>query len=329
MPSNWSILIGVLFLMIPTPFLSSSQDFRIIAHRGASGYVVEHTVASTAMAHAMGVDFIEQDIVFTRDRVPVVLHDLTLETNTDVAHRFPDRGREDGRYYVVDFTAEELRQLRKGERNHPLFRRAVYPSRYPSGDYAFPLLFLDEAVRLIKGLDRSTGRTTGFYVELKHPEFHLQQGMDPVPLFMEALREAGALDGEAPCFIQCFHPETLQRIRKLYGRELTLIQLIGKNRWQEGSTDFEALLTEEGIRSIARYADGIGIPLDDLVEFADGELRWKPVKDHAQSRGLLIHPFTLRKETVPAGYTYEQVLAFLAGEGGVDGVFTDFPDIRP
>ena len=88
----------------------------VIAHRGASGYLPEHTLAAKAMAHAMGADFLEQDVVLTADGVPIVLHDIYLEATTDVEQRFPDRSRPDGRFYAIDFTLAEIRTLSAHER---------------------------------------------------------------------------------------------------------------------------------------------------------------------------------------------------------------------
>lgn len=87
------------------------QDKLVIAHRGASGYLPEHTIAAKAMAYAQGADFIEQDLVMSKDDHVIVLHDHHLETVTDVRDVFPGRARADGRYYVIDFTLAELRQL--------------------------------------------------------------------------------------------------------------------------------------------------------------------------------------------------------------------------
>src|SRR5687767_9176819 len=88
----------------------------VIAHRGASGYLPEHTLEAAAYAHALGADFIEQDVVLSKDDVLVVTHDIHVDTTTDVAARYPDRKRADGRYYAIDFTWEELKALRVHER---------------------------------------------------------------------------------------------------------------------------------------------------------------------------------------------------------------------
>lgn len=304
------------------------SGFDNIAHRGASGYLPEHTAVSSAMAHGMGADFIEHDVAFTRDGVAVVIHDIVLDTTTDVAARFPDRARADGRFYLIDFTMEEVRELRKGERFNISDGTAVYPKRYPVGRFDFPLMTLGEGIALIAGMDASAGRITGLYPELKRPEFYLQNGLDPVPLFMAALEAAGALEGQRPCFIQCFHAGTLKRIRADYGEDLSLIQLIGENAWEESSDDYDAMRTADGLAEIASYADGIGLPLARIVENRDGALTWRPLKAMIQAQGLTLHPYTVRKETLPEGVSMEEMMAFLAGPDGVDGVFTDFPDYR-
>ena len=103
----------------------------VIAHRGACAYLPEHTLAAKAMAHAMGADYIEQDVVLSRDGVPLVLHDIQLDCTTDVAARFPERARENGRYYAADFSLEEIRRLQLHERTPTGSNRQIYPGRFP------------------------------------------------------------------------------------------------------------------------------------------------------------------------------------------------------
>ena len=105
----------------------------VIAHRGASGYLPEHTLEAKVLAHAMGADFLEQDVVLTKDDVPIVMHDIQLETISDVARRFPDRQRTNGHYYALDFTVAEIKQLHANERINPKTGKAVYPNRFPLG----------------------------------------------------------------------------------------------------------------------------------------------------------------------------------------------------
>ena len=113
--------------------LPAFADKVVVAHRGASGYLPEHTLASKAMAYAMGADYLEQDVVMTRDGALMVMHDLTLERTTDVEQRFPERAREDGHFYVVDFTLDELRQLRISEPTVVVDgeTQPQYPTRFP------------------------------------------------------------------------------------------------------------------------------------------------------------------------------------------------------
>ena len=128
--------------------LANAQPI-VIAHRGASGYLPEHTLEAKAMAHAMGADFIEQDIVLTKDDVPVVMHDIYLDTISDVAARFPGRHRANGRYYALDFTLAEIKQLQATERFSEKTGRQVYPKRFPKGASSFQIPTLEEELQFI------------------------------------------------------------------------------------------------------------------------------------------------------------------------------------
>ena len=174
---------GVVAAMAAAP----SSPKLVIAHRGASGYLPEHTLPAVAMAHALGADYIEQDVVLSKDNVPMVLHDIHLDTVTDVARRFPDRKREDGRYYVIDFTLAELKQLNASERFDPKTGLAVFPTRFPVGKGSFQIPTLEEELQLIQGLNTSTGREAGVYPEVKEPAWHRTQGRDLSPILLESL----------------------------------------------------------------------------------------------------------------------------------------------
>ena len=139
-----------LLLAATLPLLAQGGAPIVIAHRGASGYLPEHTLEAKVMAHAMGADFIEQDIVLSKDDVPVVLHDITVDTVSDVATRFPDRQREDGRYYALDFTLAELKQLRVTERFNAKTGRQVYAQRFPKDQSSFQIATLEEELQLIQ-----------------------------------------------------------------------------------------------------------------------------------------------------------------------------------
>ncbi|MBT6330596.1 MAG: glycerophosphodiester phosphodiesterase, partial [Kordiimonadaceae bacterium] len=143
------IVLGLSF--ISTAF---AADKVVIAHRGASGYLPEHTIAAKAMAYAMGADYIEQDVVMTKDGRLVVLHDHLLDRVTDVQEKFPDRKREDGRYYVIDFTYAEIRTLNVSERyriDENGEKVAVFPGRFPLNKSNFKVHTLEKEIELIQG----------------------------------------------------------------------------------------------------------------------------------------------------------------------------------
>lgn len=301
----------------------------VIAHRGASGYLPEHTLVAKAMAHGLGADYLEQDVVLTQDGVPVVLHDEHLDTVTDVARVYPRRARADGRYYVMDFTVAEIRRLAVHERRDLATGRAAFPKRFPT-DLALPLRVstLDEEVTLIRGLNASTGREAGLYVELKAPAFHRRSGFDIERAVLEVLRRHGYTGRASKVYLQCFDPGSLERLRRMTA--LRCVQLIGLNEWKEvPGVDYDAMFTPAGLARIARYADGIGPSIGQLASVRGGKLVLRTdVVREAHRLGLAIHPYTFRVDQLPAGVASpERALDVLFGGLGVDGVFTDFPDV--
>ena len=149
----------------------------VIAHRGASAYLPEHTLPCVAAAHTLGADYIEQDIVLSRDGVPMVLHDIYLESTTNVAQQFSDRCRNDGRFYAIDFDLAELKSLKVHERVDDQ-GSAVFANRFPVADLQLRIPTLSEEITLIEGLNKSRGTHTGYYIEFKSPAFHAAAGLD-------------------------------------------------------------------------------------------------------------------------------------------------------
>lgn len=305
----------------------------VIAHRGASGYLPEHTLAAKAMAHAMDADYIEQDVVLSRDGIPVVLHDVYLESTTDVAQRFPGRAQADGRFYAMDFLLEELRQLKVHERSSQDgegSERAVYPGRFPLAPALFGIPTLAEEIDLIAGLDRSRGRTTGLYVELKGPNLHMARGMDIATIVLSVLAEKGYADRPQQVYLQCFDGPTLKRLRHEIKTPLPLIQLIGENSWGEDSdSDYDYMRSPAGLAEIASYAHGIGPWLAQIYmgRSPAGEVLLSELVNRAHALGLAVHPYTFRSDELPAGVEdFNELLDIFFKRAGVDGVFTDFPD---
>lgn len=316
-------------VLLQAAFAMSAEPPLIIAHRGASAYLPEHTLAAKALAHAMGADFIEQDVVLTRDGVPVVLHDVHLEATTDVAARYPDRGRDDGHYYALDFTLAEIRSLRAGERLAP-DGSAVFPQRFPKGAPFLAVPTLAEEIALIDGLNHSRGVTAGLYIEMKGSAFHRAEGLDLPAAVLRVLEETGWSERGDTVFLQSFEPEVLRRLRFELKTRLPLVQLIGDNAWaEEGAVDFDAMRSDAGLDEIARYADGIGPWLMHLYRGTDatGTPLLTDLVARAHERGLLVHPYTFRADQLPPGIAgFEELHRLFLLDLGVDGIFTDFPD---
>jgi glycerophosphoryl diester phosphodiesterase len=301
----------------------------VIAHRGASGYLPEHTLEAVAMAYAMGADYIEQDVVLTKDDRVIVLHDIHLEAVANVAQVLPQRARSDGRYYAIDFTLAEIKALQVNERIALPAGSAVYPKRFPVGWSRLEIPTLEEEIMLVQGLNKSTGREVGIYVELKAPAWHLREGKDLAKIVVEILERYGYRDQQAAAFIQCFDPATLKRLKFEMNVALPLVQLLGENNWNEAAVDYERMRTPAGLTEIAAYARGIGPWLHHLVLGKDkaGKLNISSLARDAHALGLLVHPYTFRADEFPDVFaSFDEMLRTFFFEIQVDGVFTDFPD---
>lgn len=333
--------------MVPFSVLpAAAQEKIVIAHRGASGYLPEHSLPAKAMAHAMGADFIEQDLVLTRDNRLVVLHDLYLDAVTDVARVFPDRERSDGHFYTIDFTLAELRRLAlterlviKDGRSQPRF-----PGRFPPGQSSFRISTFEEEIELIQGLNRSTGRNVGLYPEIKSPAFHRHEGRDISRAVLDVLKSYGYTGRDDRIYLQCFDPEELRRLRQILlperGMDLKLVQLIAETRW--GTTQVyrdgkivpynsDWMQAPGAMPKIAAYADGIGPWAAMIVKenSTPEKIAFSAMVEEAHAAGLVVHPYTFRveKEYLPAyAADFEDLLGIFFYRAGVDGVFTDFPD---
>jgi glycerophosphoryl diester phosphodiesterase len=298
----------------------------VIAHRGASGYLPEHTLPAKALAYAMGADYLEQDVVATRDDQLVVLHDIHLDRVTDVARRFPGRNRSDGRYYVRDFDMDEIRSLKVHERTNPDGSR-VYPGRFDSAGEPFRVHTFAEELEFINDLAAAAGRPVGVYPEIKAPEWHRNEGVDITPQFLEILERAGYRSHDDPVYVQCFDPRELVRIRKTLGSPLKLVQLIGDPRDNDPRLDWNTLLTRPGLDQLATVVDGIGPWIQSLYTVQGGRVSPAPVVEQAHAVGLAVHPYTFRLDELPPGFdSFEALVQFCARDLAIDGLFTDFPD---
>lgn len=314
-------------LLVFLLFLHTASVFAIdiIAHRGASGYLPEHTLEAATLAFAQAPDYIEQDVVLTADNIPVVLHDIHLETVTNVEQIFPDRARPDGRFYTKDFTLSELRTLRVHER-HDRAGEQVYNDRYQGSQANFTIASLEEHIELIQQLNRVMDRNIGMYIEIKSPRWHKQQGADISSIVLNVLREKGMLKSERNLILQCFDFSENQRIRNMLGYKGKLVQLVAENSWKESQTDFDWLLSEDGLDEVAEVADGLGPWIPQLFAEKNKPSGFGKVSDwvsQATSRGLFIHPYTYRSDADIENIPGPALLKRLTKDVRIDGIFTD------
>jgi glycerophosphoryl diester phosphodiesterase len=290
----------------------------VIAHRGASGHRPEHTLEAYRLAVEMGADYIEPDLVATKDGVLIARHENEIGGTTDVADRFPDRRRQktiDGQslagWFTEDFTLAEIKTLRARERLP--FRSHDYDGRFQIPTFA-------EVIALAQQLGAARKRPVGVYPETKHPSYFRSIGLPLEEPLLAALEKHGWNTREAPVFIQSFEQANLRELRKK--TRVRLVQLAAT----------PALVSDAALKDIAGYADGLGPEKRLLIPVAaDGSLGAPTdVVARAHAHGLAVHVWTLRVESqfLPAGYKGNAVAEFERfRELGVDGVFTDFPDV--
>ncbi|MGB5335825.1 MAG: glycerophosphodiester phosphodiesterase [Woeseiaceae bacterium] len=301
----------------------------VIAHRGASGHLPEHTFAAKALAYAMGADYLEQDVVATRDDALVVLHDIHLDRVTDVARRYPERKRDDGRYYVRDFDLADIKRLRVHERVKP-DGTPVYPGRFSDTDEVFRVQTFAEELEFVRSLVATNGRPVGIYPEIKRPEWHRSEGVDITPEFLRTLRDYGYTEHADRVYVQCFDARELRRIRHELGCRLKLVQLIAEDSWGEAPTQFALLRTKRGLQRLAGTVDAIGPWLRRAYRLRkrDGRLTSSGLVKRAHDAGLAVHPYTFRSDELPEGFdSFEALLGYFIDQLAVDGLFTDFPDL--
>jgi len=347
----------------------------VIGHRGgATGYLPDHTLENYALGIELGADFVEPDLVMTRDGHMIARHEPNIKTTTDVANHpeFAGRrrtaivdGAEDEGWFASDFTLAEIKTLRAIQ---PL------PERPQQFNGRFQIPTLEEIIAFVKRKSKEKDRTIGIYPEIKHSTYHKALGLPLEAPLVRVLRAAGWDHRDAPVFIQSFEQSNLKELRRM--TRIRLVQLIDANDVNaDGSLDYTApfdrpfdwtasgdpkllartfgfLVTEDGLREVATYADGIGpwkryivssaaVDLnhdgkvgdengDGNVDEADRVLLAPTnVVQRAHAHGLLVHTWTFRNEQKRlvsnyAGNPVNEYLQFY--QLGVDGVFADFAD---
>jgi glycerophosphoryl diester phosphodiesterase len=339
--------------MTASPGEADTRPF-VIAHRGASGYVPEHTLPAYFLAIQQGADYVEPDLVITRDGALVARHENEISGTTDVASRaeFADRkatrdvdGESVTGWFTEDFTLAELKTLRARER-----LPALRSTRY---DAVFAIPTFDEVLELVAAADaqraataRAAGRPVppriGVYPETKHPSYFERRGLSFDERMLDSLRRFGYTRRADPVCLQSFEVTNLKNLR---GKtDLCLVQLVAPSGQPFDFTlagvarDYLALMSPPGLREVAGYADAIGPHKWMVVDFSEGPPRDTGLAARAREAGLGVHVWTLRAENefLPAdlrwpgdaathGDLAREIHALL--DAGVTGFFSDHPDL--
>jgi glycerophosphoryl diester phosphodiesterase len=315
-------IIGLVFLMAMGAVMISpalAEEKLVIAHRGASGYLPEHTLEAYAMAYGMGADYVEPDLVLTKDGVFICLHDIHLERTTNVEEVFPDRAREDGRWYAADFNLSEIKRLQVYERANA-DGTPVFAGRFPQNKSDFEIPTFAEMIELIHGLNRASGRNVGIYPEIKSPTWHAAEGLPMEEKLLDILAQYGYEGPDACVYVQCFENHSLKMMRTDLGTELPLVQLADTGNNSDTGENYSSMVTQEGLKEIATYADGVG-PYKMYIEANPELVQW------AHDDGLQVHTWTMRVDSLPEKYSnFTDELNQFYFVYGVDGLFTDFTD---
>jgi glycerophosphoryl diester phosphodiesterase len=306
----------------------------VIAASGAGKNLIEHSLPAATLAAAMGVEYLELHVVMTADDQLVVFHDLTLDRLTDVAQVFPDRKRQDGFSYVIDFTLDELRRL-----------RLLGPANGISNEFPLVLAIptLAEELRLLRRLETILNRQLGIFLEIRQPWFHLQAGKDISVATLDTLARFRYTAVNNKLYLQCFDPDELQRIHGQLMQErqmsLPLVQLIGANDGLETKQEhqgnlepynYDWLFTNTGLRMVASYAVAIALPTGALVD-QDGNLPLATYVSEAHRHGLMVLAFSVDAiAKYPAfAANLPALVEYYFSRAGIDGVYTDtFVDVQ-
>jgi glycerophosphoryl diester phosphodiesterase len=333
----------------------------VIGHRGASGFLPEHTLQAYKLAIKLGADYIEPDLVVTKDGVLIARHEPLLgdsnpattgdSTNVGEIPKFASREKTlnlDGvpttGFWASDFTLAEIKEL--GARQ----TRSGRPTEF-NGQFKVPTL--QEIIRLVKNRSRKLGRRIGIYPETKHPTFHQDLGLPLEQRLVDVLKKNGLNSRRAPVFIQSFEQANLKQLNSM--TRVRLVQLMDANDTDANGNPtyappfdrpydwtvsgdpvlmartFGYFATNEGLDEVKTYADGIGpwkVYIIPITGGGGGDPKTPTdLVARAHARGLLVHTWTFRDDAFPSGFLggpVEELLAFYRQK--VDGVFADFPD---
>ena len=319
-------------LAISLPVFLNAKPL-VLGHRGACGYRPEHTLASYQLAIDMGADYIEPDLVSTKDGVLIARHENEISETTDVAVKFPDRkttktidGKAITGWFTEDFTLKEIKTLRAKE-------RLAFRDQSFNGQFEIPTF--KEVIELAQSQGKKLKRTIGLYPETKHPTYFQSIKLSLEEPLAKELKAAGLNKKSSAVFIQSFELGNLKKLKTLTKNKLVFLiddpEVVPADFLASGDKrTYLQLMTPEGLKEIKKTADGIG-PYKRYILPTEKEAKPSPTPlvKMAHAVGLLVHPYTFRSEEQYLLKEYKndpqaEYLEFFAL--GVDGLFTDFPD---
>jgi len=322
---------GFFLILIGLVFSSSPATAKlVIAQGGASGYLMEHSLPAIAMAVVMDTDIIKIDTVLSADNEVIVAGSPKIQNNTNVGEIFPDRKRDDGQFYALDFSLEEIRQLtlRDPARRFPegLQPRLTIPT-------------LEEVLSLVEALNKSLEKNTRIAIELKQAWLHRKEGRDLSSPVLRILQQYGYSSPDDTLLLMSYDAAELSRIKKELlpgmGMDVKLVQLIESNEGQENMTEewgewnsynYDWMFSKSGLRSLTSSVTAIGLPKYMLAD-SEGQLLLDDFVKNAQQLGTMILTFPIEKDTakrVPFVQNFNEELEFFYFTVGVDGVITAF-----
>ena len=313
-----SYLLSFLLLISLAGSLCATEKI-IIAENGGGNEFLEHTLVGITLTATKNVDFLELHVVMTADDQLIVFQDLTLNRLTDVATLFPQRSRDDGSYYAIDFSLREIRQLRL---------KQVFETSEVALSLGIPTL--KEELSVIRKLESHLGKTIGIALEIKEPQFHILAGKDISMETITLLASYGYAAPESKLYIQCFSPEELQRIYQelLPPRQMTtpLIQLVGSDMAAEtNSYSYEWLYTNSGLRMVANYASALGLPADKIMDNNGNVLLKEYITAlHGYGLSILVKSLSSDPDQLPGfADTFQGLITHYFSKTEIDGFYTN------
>lgn len=327
----------IIFLLLT---IISFGDSAVIAHRGSSGKYPENTMEAFNYAKNYA-DYLEQDLQLSKDDKLIVFHDKILDNVTDVKEVFPkSRARKDGKYYVIDFTLEELKKLKVTNRYFiiSMIKIKEFKNRKYDTEQENRIISFEEVLDLVKKYNQENNKKIGIYPELKDVWFYKKEGKDTTKKLFEILEKYDYQNNQNEIFIQSYDSTELIRVKQeflpKYNVDYKLVQLIPKRKsedikiFKNGKVEnynYKYFYTKSGLEKIKEYAFALGV--DKSLIYGTNEK--KEYYEYAKEIGLKVHVYTFNLERITKGFkSYKDEVRYYRDILKIDGYFSDYPEIK-